>query len=79
MTYSLTERKRIRKSFAKRANVQPVPFLLATQLESYTAFLQAHVAPESRRNWLSSETLVPENRTASAAPAMRSRSRQWAL
>src|SRR6185295_16936827 len=50
MSYSLTERKRIRKSFAKRANVQPVPFLLATQLESYTAFLQAHVAPESRRN-----------------------------
>src|SRR6187401_573167 len=50
MTYSLTERKRIRKSFAKRANVQAVPFLLATQLESYTAFLQAHVAPESRRN-----------------------------
>ena len=50
MTYSLTERKRIRKSFAKRANVQPVPFLLATQLGSYTAFLQAHVAPEARRN-----------------------------
>ena len=50
MSYSLTERKRIRKSFAKRANVQNVPFLLATQLESYTAFLQAHVAPESRRN-----------------------------
>jgi DNA-directed RNA polymerase subunit beta len=50
MTYSLTERKRIRKSFAKRANVQNVPFLLATQLESYTAFLQAHMAPESRRN-----------------------------
>jgi DNA-directed RNA polymerase beta subunit len=48
MTYSLTERKRIRKSFAKRANVQSVPYLLATQLESYTAFLQAHVAPESR-------------------------------
>jgi len=50
MTFSLTERKRIRKSFAKRANVQNVPYLLATQLESYTAFLQAHVAPESRRN-----------------------------
>ncbi|MEW6687453.1 MAG: DNA-directed RNA polymerase subunit beta [Pseudomonadota bacterium] len=50
MTYSLTERKRIRKSFAKRATVQSVPFLLATQLESYTAFLQAHVAPEARRN-----------------------------
>jgi DNA-directed RNA polymerase subunit beta len=50
MTYSLTERKRIRKSFAKRANVQAVPYLIATQLESYTAFLQAHVAPEARRN-----------------------------
>ena len=36
MTYSLTERKRIRKSFAKRAIVQKVPFLIATQLESYT-------------------------------------------
>src|SRR5436190_22255265 len=50
MTYSLTERKRIRKSFAKRAIVQKVPFLIATQLESYTEFLQAHVSPESRRN-----------------------------
>jgi DNA-directed RNA polymerase subunit beta len=50
MTYSLTERKRIRKSFAKRAIVQKVPFLIATQLESYTGFLQAHVSPESRRN-----------------------------
>ena len=39
MTYSLTERKRIRKSFAKRAIVQKVPFLIATQLESYTGFL----------------------------------------
>ena len=50
MTYSLTERKRIRKSFAKRAIVQKTPFLIATQLESYTAFLQAHVSPESRKN-----------------------------
>src|SRR5262245_27741144 len=50
MSYSLTERKRIRKSFAKRATVQNVPFLIATQLESYTAFLQASTAPESRKN-----------------------------
>ena len=50
MTYSLTERKRIRKSFAKRAIVQKVPFLIATQLESYTEFLQAGIAPEARRN-----------------------------
>src|ERR671927_1593081 len=50
MTYSLTERKRIRKSFAKRAIVQKVPFLIATQLESYTAFLRAHMPPEGRKN-----------------------------
>ena len=50
MTYSLTERKRIRKSFAKRASVLNVPFLIATQLESYTAFLQANVAPEKRKS-----------------------------
>ena len=41
MHYSFTEKKRIRKSFAKRANVHNVPFLLATQLESYENFLQA--------------------------------------
>ncbi|MFZ1907590.1 MAG: DNA-directed RNA polymerase subunit beta [Burkholderiales bacterium] len=50
MTYSLTERKRIRKSFAKRASVLNVPFLIATQLESYTAFLQASVAPDKRKS-----------------------------
>ncbi|MEC5399453.1 DNA-directed RNA polymerase subunit beta [Uliginosibacterium sp. H1] len=50
MAYSYTEKKRIRKSFAKRASVLNVPFLLATQLESYTNFLQAHVPPNARRN-----------------------------
>jgi DNA-directed RNA polymerase subunit beta len=49
-TYSSTEKKRIRKSFAKRASVLNVPFLLATQLESYTAFLQASVAADKRKN-----------------------------
>jgi DNA-directed RNA polymerase subunit beta len=50
VTYSSTEKKRIRKSFAKRASVLEVPFLLATQLESYTAFLQANVPPNERKN-----------------------------
>ncbi len=50
MAYSFTEKKRIRKSFAKRESVLPVPFLLATQLESYAAFLQEHVPPEQRKN-----------------------------
>src|SRR5512145_266258 len=49
MTYSLTERKRIRKSFAKRPAVQSVPFLLATQLESYAQFLQADTAMSQRK------------------------------
>ena len=35
-----TEKKRIRKSFGKRENVLNVPYLLATQKESYVAFLQ---------------------------------------
>jgi DNA-directed RNA polymerase subunit beta len=50
MSYSFTEKKRIRKSFAKRASVLQVPYLLATQLESYAAFLQATVEPSSRRD-----------------------------
>jgi len=48
--YSFTEKKRIRKSFAKRASVLPVPFLLETQLASYRAFLQASLAMEARKN-----------------------------
>ncbi len=50
MTYSFTERKRIRKSFAKRASVLPVPFLLATQIDSFSAFLQAETPPDTRKN-----------------------------
>ena len=50
MHYSFTEKKRIRKSFAKRANVHQVPFLLATQLESYLGFLQADKVPSQRKN-----------------------------
>jgi DNA-directed RNA polymerase subunit beta len=50
MAYSFTEKKRIRKSFAKRDSVLPVPYLLATQLESYAGFLQEHVSAETRKN-----------------------------
>ena len=48
MAYSFTEKKRIRKSFAKRASVLPVPYLLATQINSYAQFLQADAAPDKR-------------------------------
>ncbi|TAK92646.1 MAG: DNA-directed RNA polymerase subunit beta [Burkholderiaceae bacterium] len=50
MPYSFTEKKRIRKSFAKRESVLEVPFLLATQLASYQHFLQAEVVPSQRKN-----------------------------
>src|SRR5574340_961534 len=47
--YSYTERKRIRKSFGKRANVLNVPYLLTMQREAYVAFLQKDVPPARRR------------------------------
>ncbi len=50
MSYSFTEKKRIRKSFAKRESVQEVPYLLAMQLESYKAFLQADATSGERKN-----------------------------
>src|ERR1700742_1857873 len=49
MQYSFTEKKRIRKSFAKRPIVHQVPFLLATQLESFSTFLQKDIAPQKRK------------------------------
>ena len=49
MSYSFTEKKRIRKSFAKRASVQEVPFLLATQIDSYREFLQSDVDANARK------------------------------
>ncbi|NQW70214.1 MAG: DNA-directed RNA polymerase subunit beta, partial [Betaproteobacteria bacterium] len=48
MNYSFTERKRVRKSFAKRVNNHQVPYLIATQLESYAKFLQAEKPVMSR-------------------------------
>ena len=50
MSYSFTEKKRIRKSFAKRPPVLEVPYLLTTQLESYTQFLQLGVTAPERQN-----------------------------
>ncbi|MBY0444443.1 MAG: DNA-directed RNA polymerase subunit beta, partial [Burkholderiales bacterium] len=49
MKYSFTEKKRIRKSFAKRKSVLEVPFLLATQIDSYSEYLQLGVPADSRR------------------------------
>jgi DNA-directed RNA polymerase subunit beta len=48
MTYSFTEKKRIRKDFGKRPTILNVPFLLATQIESYKDFLQADLPAKQR-------------------------------
>jgi DNA-directed RNA polymerase subunit beta len=48
MAYSFTEKKRIRKDFGKRPSILDVPFLLATQIDSYRGFLQADAKPDAR-------------------------------
>ena len=48
MSYSFTEKKRIRNNFGKSTEVLEVPYLLATQINSYAGFLQSGVAPEKR-------------------------------
>ncbi len=48
MAYSFTERKRIRKDFGKRPSILEVPYLLATQIDSYRTFLQDGVAVADR-------------------------------
>ncbi|MES1943079.1 DNA-directed RNA polymerase subunit beta [Salinisphaera sp. PC39] len=48
MAYSFTDKKRIRKDFAKQRSVLELPFLLATQLDSYRQFLQEGVASNGR-------------------------------
>jgi DNA-directed RNA polymerase subunit beta len=48
MSYSFTEKKRIRNNFGKSTEVLEVPYLLATQLNSYAEFLQADLQPSKR-------------------------------
>ena len=48
MGHTFTEKKRIRKSFSKRTDNFKVPYLLATQLESYKKYLQADTPPDQR-------------------------------
>ena len=48
MTYSFTEKKRIRNNFGKGTEVLEVPYLLATQINSYAKFLQSGINPKKR-------------------------------
>jgi DNA-directed RNA polymerase subunit beta len=50
MSFSYTEKKRVRRSFEKISSVMELPNLLATQVQSYDAFLQRYVDSEKRLN-----------------------------
>ena len=50
MAYSFTEKKRIRNNFGKRTEVLDVPYLLATQIDSYARFLQSEKKPAERED-----------------------------
>jgi len=49
MSYSFTEKKRIRKDFGKRKSILDVPYLLETQIYSYSEFLQTEIPADKRR------------------------------
>ena len=49
MSYSFTEKKRIRKDFGKRKSILDVPYLLETQIRSYQEFLQLATPADDRR------------------------------
>ena len=48
MTYSYTEKKRIRKDFGSLPKVMDIPYLLAIQLDSYGKFTQDGVSLKER-------------------------------
>ena len=50
MTFSFTDKKRIRKDFGKRPSILSVPPLLSIQLDSYKKFLQEDTASGSRQD-----------------------------
>ena len=50
MSFSYTEKKRVRRSFEKISSVMELPNLLATQIQSYDAFLQRYVDSDKRLN-----------------------------
>ncbi len=50
MAYSFTEKKRIRNDFGRQKSVLDVPYLIATQINSFRDFLQTGTAPQERKD-----------------------------
>ena len=48
MTYSFTEKKRIRRQFGSLPDVMDLPYLIKTQTDSFKEFLQADKNPDDR-------------------------------
>tara|TARA_B110000495_G_scaffold30779_1_gene23550 strand:+ start:1657 stop:5724 length:4068 start_codon:yes stop_codon:yes gene_type:complete len=48
MSFSYTEKKRVRRSFEKISSVMELPNLLASQLQSYDKFLQRYIESDKR-------------------------------
>ena len=48
MTYTFTEKKRIRKNFSKHPTVLDTPYLLSMQIDSYRDFLQKGIPSDKR-------------------------------
>ncbi|MEC8267959.1 MAG: hypothetical protein VXZ98_04985, partial [Pseudomonadota bacterium] len=51
MTYSFTEKKRLRKDFGSMPKVMDIPYLLAIQLDSYRKFTQSDTPVEERGDY----------------------------
>ena len=49
MTYTFTEKKRIRKSFGRREDKLDIPYMLQMQLDSYAHFLQTDSTRKERK------------------------------
>ena len=50
MTYSFTEKKRLRKDFGKRPPVLDVPYLLSMQIDSFRGYLQSEKTAAQRKS-----------------------------
>ena len=51
MTYSFTEKKRLRKDFGSMPGVMDIPYLLAIQLDSYRKFTQSGTPVDERGDY----------------------------
>ncbi|MEC7095185.1 MAG: DNA-directed RNA polymerase subunit beta [Pseudomonadota bacterium] len=51
MTYSFTEKKRLRKDFGSMPKVMDIPYLLAIQLDSYRKFTQSDTRVDERGDY----------------------------